>query len=536
MTKGLLVRTKLGNFSVAFSGGLLLAGASTAVAQTEPNNAGAQVLRQVMPSVLPEPAVKPRKEITIAEPQEALGAKVSVQSFVFEGNHLLNADVLAIPLQRFVGQQLALAELNYAADLIGKLYQERGFFARVVVPSQDVLNGIVRIQIVESRLDSVEIDPSAASEHDDRTRAYISAGLKQGDPLDLRKIERGTLLLNQFPGSSFRTLLRAGSSEGTSSIVVTSELAESRNFSATIDNAGSVRAGRERLLLTASLHPIAAFGDDLALFALASKGVQFARAAYSLPIGTDGLSANLAVSGLGYELRETPVKIKGNSQAAIAGLRYPLVLQSDRAVQLSVEGGYRRFSDRVATLVTNRTLAYGSAALDVSQADTFLAGGSSALGISLLGGRTSLDGEFLRVSGYVQRRQQLTKRDAFSLRIMGQIGSNKLDPSQFLMINGSSAVMGTNNDDDVSGRSGLIGRATLEHQFAPVLRVSAFYDIGKVYGVAANRPSQLQGVGLGAVVQVARVLLVDASVAQPINSPNSFNDKIKAWVSARVAF
>ena len=119
---------------------------------------------------------------------------------------------------------------------------------------------------------------------------------------------------------------------------------------------------------------------------------------------------------------------------------------------------------------------------------------------------------------------------------MGQIGSNKLDPSQFLMINGSSAVMGTNNDDDVSGRSGLIGRATLEHQFAPVLRVSAFYDIGKVYGVAANRPSQLQGVGLGAVVQVARVLLVDASVAQPINSPNSFNDKIKAWVSARVAF
>jgi hemolysin activation/secretion protein len=531
------MRTTLGSFSVAVSGGLLmLAGASAAFAQTQPDNAGAQVLRRVEPPAIPEPAVKPRKEITIAEPSEASGAKVSVQSFVFEGNRLLNADDLAVPLKRFVGQQLALAELNYAADLIGKLYQERGFFARVVVPSQDVLDGIVRIQIEESRLDRVEIDPSAASGHDDRMRAYVGAGLKQGDPLDLRRIERGTLLLNQLPGSSFRTLLRAGSSEATSSIVVMSELAAGQNYSATVDNAGSTRSGRERVLLSASLHPILAFGDDLSLFALASRGVQYGRAAYSLPIGSDGLSANLALSGLRYELRGTPVKIKGDSEAAIAGLRYPLVLQSDRAVQLSFEGGYRRFSDRVATVVTNRSLAYGSAAIDVSRADTFLAGGSSAIGASLLAGRGSLDGGFVRVSGYVQRRQQLSKRDAFSLRVMGQIGSDKLDQSQFLMINGANGVMAASNDDDVSGRSGLVGRATFEHQFAPVFRVSAFYDLGKVYGGAANRPSQLQGVGVGAVLQVARVLVIDASVSQPINTPDTFNDKTKAWVSARVAF
>ena len=523
------MRTTLGSFSVAVSGGLLmLAGASAAFAQTQPDNAGAQVLRRVEPTAIPEPAVKPRKEITIAEPSEASGAKVSVQSFVFEGNRLLNADDLAVPLKRFVGQQMALAELKYAADLIGKLYQERGFFARVVVPSQDVLDGIVRIQIEESRLDRVEIDPSAATGHDDRMRAYVGAGLKQGDPLDLRRIERGTLLLNQLPGSSFRTLLRAGSSEATSSIVVMSELAAGQNYSATVDNAGSTRSGRERVLLSASLHPIVAFGDDLSLFALASRGVQYGRA--------DGLSANLALSGLRYELRGTPVKIKGDSEAAIAGLRYPLVLQSDRAVQLSFEGGYRRFSDRVATVVTNRSLAYGSAAIDVSRADTFLAGGSSAIGASLLAGRGSVDGGFVRVSGYVQRRQQLTKRDAFSLRVMGQIGSDKLDQSQFLMINGSNGVMAASNDDDVSGRSGLVGRATFEHQFAPVFRVSAFYDLGKVYGGAANRPSQLQGVGVGAVLQVARVLVIDASVSQPINTPDTFNDKTKAWVSARVAF
>jgi hemolysin activation/secretion protein len=187
-------------------------------------------------------------------------------------------------------------------------------------------------------------------------------------------------------------------------------------------------------------------------------------------------------------------------------------------------------------LVTNRSLYYASAAIDASRADTFLAGGSSAFGISLLAGRSNQDGGHIRVSGYVQRRQQLTRRNTVSLRVTGQAGSSKLDPSQFLMINGSSGVTSSSNDDDVSGRSGLLGRAMFEHEFARAFRVSAFYDAGKIYGGPANRPSQLQGVGVGAVLQIARVLVIDASVARPINSPSNFNDKVKAWVSARVAF
>lgn len=531
------MRTVSGKFAVTISAALLaLSGASAAGAQTQPENAGSEVLRRIEPSAIPEQKVKPRAEIKIAEPTETTGAKVTVQSFVFDGNHLLSANELALPLKQFIGQQLTLAELNYAADLIGKLYQDRGFFARAVVPAQDVANGAVQIQIVESRLDRVEIDGAAATRHQDRIRAYIGAGLKQGDPLNLRRIERGTLLLNQLPGSSYRAVLRAGSADGTSSVVLVPELGEGKSFSALIDNAGSARSGKERVLVSASLQPSVAFGDDLALAALASRGVQYGRVGYSLPIGADGLSASLAVSGLNYKLLKTPVTIKGNSQAAIAGLRYPLVLQSDHTVQLSLEGGYRRFSDRVATLVTNRSLAYGSAAIDVSRADAFMGGGNSGFGISVLGGRTSADGGHVRVSGYAQRRQRLTKRDSLTLRAMGQAGSSKLDPSQFLMINGSNGVLAASNDDDVSGRSGVIGRATIEHEFVPAFKLSAFYDIGKVAGTSANRPKTLQGFGAGAVLQVARTLVIDASVARPINSPTGFNGKVKAWINARVTF
>jgi hemolysin activation/secretion protein len=527
----------LRKFTVTAVGLLVALGnVSEAQAQSQPDNTGAQILRQTEPQVIPKASVKVRPDVTVVEPTKAEGPAITVSGFSFDGNNVFTADVLAPVLQRFVGQGLTLVELQYAADLIAKYYQNQNYVARAVVPEQDVVGGIVRIQIVESRLDKVEIDASVGGSDHERMQAFVGAGLKSGDNLNLRRIERGTLLLNQLPGTDYQTVLRAGSSDGTSSVVLVPSLDPSESFSVAVDRAGSSRSGQERVILGTSVHPIAMFGDELALTALASRGVQYGRAAYSLPIGSDGLSANLALSGLRYSLLNTPIDIKGISAAAIFGLRYPLVLQFDSAVMLSVEGGYRAFSDRVVTLTTKRSLIFGSASIDVTSADKLLAGGTSAFGLNVLAGRTASQGSHVRLLGYVNRRQNFTKRDAIILRITGQAASEKLDPSQLMMINGTSGVAAFSNDDDVSGRSGVNGRVTYEHNFAPTLTASVFYDFGKVYGAAANRPTSLRGVGAGASWRPLRGLTIDASVGRPIRAPDAFDNSIKTWVSARLSF
>ncbi|MEY3635160.1 MAG: hypothetical protein RLZZ61_1570 [Pseudomonadota bacterium] len=515
---------------------LAFSGTSEARAQLQPDNAGAQILRQTEPQAIPQQSVKVRPEVTVVEPTKAEGPAIVVSGFSFDGNNVFTADVLAPVLQRFVGQGLTLAELQYAADLIGKFYQDKSYVARAVVPEQDVVGGIVRIQIVESRLDKVEIDESAGGSDHERMQAFVGAGLKPGDNVNLRRIERGTLLLNQLPGTDYQTVLRAGSSDGTSSVVVVPVLDSAQSFSVVVDGSGSARSGQERIMVSASAHPIAMFGDELSLTALASRGVLYGRAGYSLPIGSAGLSANLALSGLRYNLLNTPVDIKGNSAAAIFGLRYPLVLQFDTAVVLSFEGGYRAFSDRVVTLTTKRSLVFGSASIDVTSADKLLAGGTSAFGISILSGHTASQGGHFRLSGYINRRQNVTKRDAILLRVSGQAASKKLDPSQLMMINGTSGVAAFSNDEDVSGRSGVNGRVTYEHSFASTLNASVFYDFGKVYGAAANRPTSLRGVGVGASWRPLAGLTIEASVGRPIRAPDAFDNNIKTWVSARLSF
>jgi hemolysin activation/secretion protein len=116
------------------------------------------------------------------------------------------------------------------------------------------------------------------------------------------------------------------------------------------------------------------------------------------------------------------------------------------------------------------------------------------------------------------------------------VASESLDPSQLFMINGTNGVAAFTNDEDVSGRSGVNGRATFEHSFAPALSASVFYDFGKVYGAPANRPTSLRGVGLGASWRPIAGLTIDASVGRPISAPDAFDNSVKTWISARLSF
>ena len=509
---------------------------SAAQAQSDPSVVGARILRQVEPTQVVQPDLKVRKKIMVDEPSAISGPTIEVKGFRFSGNSSFTGDELNVVLETLVGRKLSIAELGYAADLIGKYYQEEGVLARAVVPAQDVVGGFVAVQVIEGKLAGVEVDAASVSADSESQRTYVQAGTKPGDVIDLRRIERGTLLLNRLPGNNVRTVLRAGASEGTSSVVIVDEPSDEQDVVLTLDRSGSTRAGFERLTANVSLFPIARFGDVLNITGLASRGVQYARLGYTLPVGSDGLSFLISGSGLRYKLLNTPLLLKGSSETATLGAKYPIVLQSDQSVMLSFESGYRRFSDRIETLLNNRSVVFGSLGLDVMTSDALLSGGSNAFGATLTAGKTLNKNSYTTLVAYMTRRQSLSDKDVIELRINGQIGSAKVDQSQMMMINGSNGVFAFGNDDDVAGRSGFVGRATYLRALGSRLSASVFYDFGRVYGADPTRPKTLKGAGLGAIWRTPWGVAIDASAARAIGAPDQFNDKIKAWISAKFAF
>lgn len=524
------------NLLTALAASLALISTAPVAAQPDPSINGARILRQVEPSQTVRPNVKRRKDIVVDEPSAISGPQIEVSGFRFSGNTFFSDEQLGAVLRSFSGRKLSIAELSYVADLIGKYYQDHGILARAVVPVQDVADGFVAVEVVESKLDGVELDSNAPATDSDNERAYVQAGSKVGDVLDLRRVERGTLLLNRLPGQNVRTVLRAGSREGTTTVVLVPEPSDVHRFAVSVDRSGSSRAGFERVTANATLFPIARFGDALSVTALASRGVQYGRLGYALPVGSNGLSVLISGSGLRYKLLNTPLSLSGNSETASIGAKYPIVLQSDRSVTLSVETNYRRFSDRIETLRTNRSVIFGSIGLDFMTSDALLGGGSNAFGATVSTGKTLKKDSYTTLLAYVTRRQSLSARDSVELRLSGQIGSAKVDPSQMWMINGSNGVYAFGNDEDVSGRSGFVGRATYERALANRLSASVFYDFGRVYDGDPTRPKTLKGAGLGAAWQTPWGLALDASVARAISAPTQFNAKTRAWISAKIAF
>ncbi len=508
---------------------------AAAQAQSDPSINGARILRQVEPSQTVRPNVKTRKNIMVEEPSTIAGPVIEIRGFRFSGNTYFDESQLTAVLGNLVGRKLSIAELGYAADLIGKYYQDQGILARAVVPVQDVDGGILAIKVIEGKLDGIEVDPASAGPDSEWQRSYVQAGSKTGDIINLRQIERGTLLLNRLPGNNVRTVLRAGTREGTSSVVIVDEPSDTHSVAVSLDRSGSSRAGFERLTANVSLFPIARFGDVLNATALASRGVQYGRLGYTLPVGSDGLSFLISGSGLRYKLLNTPLSLSGNSETATLGVKYPILLQSDQSVTINVETGYRRFSDRIETLLTNRSVVFGSVGLDMMTSDALLGGGSNALGVNVSSGKTLKKDSYTTVIAYVTRRQSLSERDALELRITGQLGSAKVDQSQMLMINGSNGVFAYGNDDDVAGRSGFVGRVTYERSLFSRLSASAFYDFGRVYGSDPTRPKTLKGAGVGAIWRSPWGLTIDASVARAIGAPEKFDNNIKAWISAKFA-
>lgn len=497
---------------------------------------GARLLRQSEQKSEVLQDVRPREEVEVQQPTEISGSEVLVTKFSFSGNTLFSDALLLEPLNRFIGEKLAIADLRYAADLVAKYYQDRGFLARAALAPQDIIDGEVRIDLIEGRLEEVAVEGVADEKKGRRLSDIARGGVLDGEELDLRSIERGVLLLNRLPGQSYRSVLRAGLAEGASAVIlVPGEMTSSRH-SLTLDSNGSARAGQERITATASFYPVASFGDEISVAVLASRGVQYGRAAYSLPIGTNGLSGNIAVSALRYDLLGTPLDIQGDSQAIVGGINYPLVLQYDKSVLLSFEASYRRFSDRVESVSTDRSLASTAASVDVNVADKILGSGTFASGISVQLARTLNEATFTKINAYISRRQQIGGSYAFDLRLTGQFASEGVDPSQAFIVNGTSGVLGFSNDDDVSGRSGLLFHAGFERAFGGRLKASAFYDYAKLYGVATNRPTQLQSAGVNASLLALDALSLEATVAMPINAPSQFDEKVRAWVSARIVF
>jgi len=257
------------------------------------------------------------------------GASFALDHFEVSSSSVLSASQIQRALAPYEHRRVHFADLERAVAALNALYQQEGMItARAVLPRQQVAGGVVRIELIEARLDQVRII-GARSTAPDFFRARIHA--QPGALLRLPQLQRDLILINSGNDVQARAVLEPGRSFGTTNLVVTVQEPENVSLTPSYDNIGRDNIGLRRLGLT--LRDDSTFGERDAFTANASwaTGTVSTSGAYSLPLDAEGLRMSLSADYAGIRILNGQLKtlgVRGHSTDFSLGLTQPMVVRS----------------------------------------------------------------------------------------------------------------------------------------------------------------------------------------------------------------
>lgn len=497
-----------------------------------------RTLQETTPA-LESPRVSPGISIESPSPAEMLpgGASVTLQSVVFGGNSLYDETVLKAVLGDVAGKSYDLAGLKGLANQITTHYRANGYpFARAYIPAQPLTDGNLRIEVVEGRYGKIEARGDATFKpHAERFLSH----LQPGQVIESTALERATLILDDQPGIKVVPIIRPGQQVGTGDLDVNVERDGHAGGEIGLDNAGNRYAGRNRL--RASMHIDSPFmlGDQISASGLYTEGGMWnGNVAYALPLGSDGLRANIGYAQTYYELGKefTNLNAYGNAKVASMGLSYPVIRSQKANVMLSATYQHKALQDTQGAANTRNDKRSESLplALQFDLRDGLGWGGITYGAFSWTHGNLNLDsvlkaadqltantaGNFDKLNLDLARLQALPASFTLYGRVSAQWAGGNLDSSEGFGLGGSSGVRAYPSGE-AYGDEGWLTQIELRYTSTMANSASlspyAFYDSGRVrinhnpWTAGANHRS-IGGAGLGVRADY-RQFIADAGVA-----------------------
>ena len=506
------------------------------IAQAEPN--AGQLLQQIEKERAAQLPDLPLPQIA-AEPEELTPSKsinITVKSFQFSGNTLIESDVLATVLTSYLDRPLGFIELQKASQAIAEHYRNEGWVVRAYLPKQDVTEGIITIHIVEAVFGGVQFDGDLNRLSEKDLRERISSIQVEGENLNANDIDRALLLIDDLPGVSARGSLTKGQQESETNLLLTTTDEPLFQTNVGIDNMGPRSTGSERVTANLFINSPLKIGDQVSVNIIHSEGNDYGRLAYSLPVGNDGLRIGASGSHLSYDLVGDFSSLNALGSSSTVGLNasYPLIRSRLKNLYLGLNADHKNFDNEANE---NRTTHYKIDNLSLSLTgnlfDKLGGGGASNAGVIITQGNvdfgvidlaedTDLDGNFTKLNYNLSRHQVISNKLSAYVAISGQEASSDLDSAEKFYLGGSYGVRAY-PVNEASGSDGQLLNVELRSRLSPNLILTGFYDLGHVSETdIANLTSYtLKGAGISSSYTTKSGLNLKATWARRIgDNPN----------------
>lgn len=501
-----------------------------------------QGLEQQLPLPSPLALPEPGKAAPIQPTQPKEGElRFTVKSFAIEGVKILPEAEVQLAIRSWVGVPVSFDDLQRACDAIQNLYRSKGYTVQAILPPQKIADGVVKILVTEAKLGKVVVENPQGPTRFSKERAaeYITYANPQGDPLNMDKLERAIVILNETPGVMVSSQLEPGDKDGETNVRV--QLTQPNLVQGRVEanNYGSRTTGANQGVFALNLNGPLGIGDSASVNGIFSEGSQYVQGAISVPGSENGLRLGLAGTYLQYKNVSNYASTGGAGDAWTTGLSaaYPLIRSQGANLNGSLNYDVKSYNNR--NTISNTTIsAYNinniSAGMSGNFVDGFGYGAVNSGSVTAVLGHLDILGtgisnysmypvpdsnpvvyqlitpsNFSKLTFSGNRNQQLVEDGSTTLytALSGQFASTNLNSAEQFYLGGPYGVRAYPVAQSGGSQGGLF-TMEVRHELQPKLNVSAFFDAGVVQqykfmypgwqGLTnANNTYSLMGAGFG---------------------------------------
>ncbi len=391
------------------------------------------------------------KMLADKEAAEDAQTLITLKQINFQGVTILGDMELKELVARYINVPMTYEQMLDIGMTVESYYRQNNYLARAILPPQDLTDGLLTVEVIESVFSKVEIEQELADLPNTQAHvtALIQAQQPTGEPLNTKSLDRALALANDIPGMSAQGSLRQGAQAGETELLLQLYKGRTRQAELTVDNGGSRSTGATRLMAVLNLFNPNDMGDLLNLVGVHTQGSNYARVAYSLPVGTDGWRFGVNASAMLYEVVVGEQGMVGAvGRAVTQGMEwlYPLVRADDRSATVSLTADTKKFQNTSAQglLMSDYEAKVLAAQVSGFYRDLNPGGGTGTYSLQLSHGNINLDGSlsqatdatttqtagpFDKLRASATWQQALTTQTSAFVSYTGQLADKNLDSS-----------------------------------------------------------------------------------------------------------
>jgi hemolysin activation/secretion protein len=466
----------------------------------------------------PEELLEPEEETPLTPPDTETPSdsdipteateKITVKSFEFSGNTAFTNEQLSEIVKGYLDRPISFAELLEARSAITQYYVDAGYVTSgAYIPPQELQEGVVKIEIVEGKLEDIQITGTSHLSPD-----YIRSRLELASdpPLNIPRLVEALQLLQLDPLiDKISAELSAGPVPGLSLLEVDITEADSFSLAATVDNGRSPSVGTFRQKIELREGNVFGIGDAFNFGYTNTEGSDVFEVGYNIPFNARNGTVRLGYSTSSSGVIEPPFDdldgdgsspdIESESRSYEISVRQPIVLTPTTEFAIGLTGS--RQESETSLLEIPFPLSPGADDLgrtrisslrffqewtQRSENEVIAMRSQFSFGLDLLDAtvnETDPDGEYFAWRGQAQWVKLLAPETLFLIRTDLQLADRALLPLEQFGLGGTESVRGYRQDVLLTDNGWLASmevRIPLfnEPEDEIVLQLVPFFDFG----------------------------------------------------------